>query len=180
MFTRNSALVLSVLLLGASLSILRSAQKGPGLGVVATPEQVAAWSLTILPDGTGLPEGSGTAAVGAKIYAQKCLACHGQDGAGKPNDKLVGGHGSISGKAPVKTVGSYWPYATTVFDYIRRAMPLLQPQSLTNDETYALTAYLLELNDIIDSDQVMDAQTLPKVKMPNVENFIWAYSPNQK
>ncbi|MDA0349075.1 MAG: cytochrome c [Verrucomicrobia bacterium] len=180
MFTRNRALALSALLLGTTISIVSSAQEGPGLGVAATPEQVAAWSLTILPDGSGLPEGSGTAEIGAQIYAQKCLACHGQNGVEGPNDKLVGGHGSISSDAPVKTVGSYWPYATTVFDYIRRAMPLMQPQSLTNDETYALTAYLLELNDIIDSDQVMDAQTLPKVKMPNVDNFFWAYSPNQK
>jgi S-disulfanyl-L-cysteine oxidoreductase SoxD len=175
MFTRNRLITLSALLLGISASMALSAQEGPKLGVVATPEQVAAWSLTILPDGTGLPEGSGTAMAGAQIYAQKCLACHGQTGTEGPNDKLVGGHGSISGDSPVKTVGSYWPYATTVFDYIRRAMPLTQPQSLTDDETYALTAYLLALNEIIDSDEVMNARSLPAVKMPNADNFFWAY-----
>ena len=91
------------------------------------------------------------------------------------NDRLVGGHGTIGGPAPTKTVGSYWPYATTLFDYIRRAMPYLQPQTLTDDETYALTAYLLYLNGIIDDDQVMDADTLPNVEMPNRENFVLAY-----
>ena len=112
---------------------------------------------------------------GGLCRAEKCVACHGKTGTEGPNDKLVGGHGTISGDRPVRTVGSYWPYATTVFDYIRRAMPLMQPQSLSNDETYALTAHLLELNGIIDSSEVMDAQTLPKVKMPNVDNFVWAY-----
>ncbi len=175
MFTRSLVFALGLILLGSSASIVCFAQEGPGLGVEATQEQVAAWSLTILPDGTGLPQGSGTAELGAKIYAEKCVACHGKTGTEGPNDKLVGGHGTISGDRPVRTVGSYWPYATTVFDYIRRAMPLMQPQSLSNDETYALTAHLLELNGIIDSSEVMDAQTLPKVKMPNVDNFVWAY-----
>ena len=152
-----------------------SAQESPGLGVPATAEQVAGWALTVLPDGTGLPAGSGTAAEGADIYAAKCLACHGEEGEGGPNDRLVGGHGSIGQDQPVKTVGSYWPYATTVFDYLRRAMPFTAPQSLTNDETYALTAYLLALNGIIEADDVMNAETLPAVEMPNAGNFFWAY-----
>ena len=152
------------------------AQEGPGLGVEVTPDQVAGWAISIGPDGTGLPTGSGTALAGAEVYASKCLACHGEEGSGQPNDRLVGGHDTLNGDAAVKTVGSYWPYATTVFDYIRRAMPLLQPQSLTNDETYAVTAYLLELNGIIGNGDIMNAETLPKVEMPNAGNFIWAYS----
>ncbi|HEY5566803.1 MAG TPA: cytochrome c [Gammaproteobacteria bacterium] len=150
------------------------AQEGPGLGVAATPEQVVGWAISILPDGTGLPAGSGTAAAGAEVYAEKCVACHGVDGAGMPNDQLVGGHGTIATATPVRTIGSYWPYATTVFDYIRRAMPLVAPQSLTNDETYALTAYLLHLNGIIDEGDVMNARTLPRVEMPNHDNFVRA------
>lgn len=180
MFTRNLTLALIALLLGVNVPMVNSAQEGPGLGVVATPEQVAGWSLSIFPDGTGLPEGSGTAETGAAIYAQKCVACHGPTGSEGPNDKLVGGHGSITSDAPAKTVGSYWPYATTVFDFIRRAMPMTEPQSLSKDDVYALTAYLLALNEIIDSDEVMNAQTLPQVKMPNADNFFWAYPGKRK
>lgn len=176
MFTRSFSSTLGLLLLGQSVLLVGLSQEGPGLGVVATPEQVAAWSITILPDGTGLPPGSGTAEDGELIYARHCLSCHGPTGIEGPNDKLVGGHGTISEDRPVRTVGSCWPYATTVFDYIRRAMPLTEPLSLlTNDGVYAVTAYLLALNGIIDDDEVMDAQTLPKVKMPNVDNFVWAY-----
>jgi cytochrome c len=151
---------------------IAGAQEGPRLGVVATPEQIEGWALTILPDGTGLPPGSGTARVGAELYAVKCLACHGAEGTGGVNDQLAGGHGTIATAAPVRTIGSYWPYATTVFDYVRRAMPLLQPQSLTNDETYALTAYLLHINGIIAEDDVIDARSLPRVEMPNRANFV--------
>lgn len=174
MSTRNR-LSLMVLLLGSSTMLVRSAQEGPNLGIVATPEQVAAWSLTIFPDGTGLPEGSGTAKEGELTYVRRCLSCHGPNGDDGPNNKLVGGHGSILSETPLKTVGSYWPYATTLFDYVRRSMPMDEPLFLTNDEVYAVTAYLLMLNDIIDSDTVMNAETLPQVKMPNAENFIWAY-----
>jgi len=147
------------------------AQEGPRLGVPATPEQVAGWDISIGPDGAGLPPGSGTAAAGKTVYDAKCLACHGVDGAGQPNDRLVGGQGTLRDAAPIRTLGSYWPYATTVFDYIRRAMPYVTPHTLTPDETYALTAYLLALNGIIEQDAVMDATTLPKVVMPNRANF---------
>jgi cytochrome c len=146
-------------------------QEGPRLGVPATPEQVAGWDISIGPDGAGLPPGSGTAAAGKTVYEAKCLACHGVDGAGQPNDRLVGGQGTLRDAAPIRTIGSYWPYATTVFDYIRRAMPYVTPHTLTPDETYALTAYLLALNGIIEQDAVMDATTLPKVVMPNRANF---------
>jgi mono/diheme cytochrome c family protein len=167
----RSSLLCATLAIGSAV-----AQEGPELGVEVTPDQVAGWAISIQPDGTGLPAGSGTVAAGAEVYATKCLVCHGQEGVDGPNDRLVGGHGTIATDSPVKTVGSYWPYATTVFDYIRRAMPLLQPQSLTNDETYAVTAYLLELNGIIDESDVMSAESLPEVEMPNSGNFVWAYS----
>jgi cytochrome c len=152
-----------------------AAQEGPGLGILATPEQVAGWDISIGPDGAGLPPGSGTAAAGKTVYEAKCLACHGVDGAGRPNDVLVGGQGTMRDAAPIRTIGSYWPYATTVFDYIRRAMPFVTPHSLTADETYAVTAYLLALNGVIGQDAVMDATSLPKVVMPNKANFDSAY-----
>jgi mono/diheme cytochrome c family protein len=147
--------------------------EGPGLGRTATPEEVAAWDISIGPDGAGLPPGSGTAVKGAAVFAEKCVACHSEKGAGKPNDQLVGGIGSLAGEQPpVKTVGSFWPYATTVFDYVRRAMPLTTTKSLSNDEVYAVTAYILQLNGIIGDGDVIDAQSLPKVKMPNRDGFI--------
>jgi cytochrome c len=152
-----------------------AAQEGPGLGVPATAEQVAGWDISIGPDGAGLPPGSGTAAAGKVVYEAKCLACHGVDGAGQPNDRLAGGQGTLREAAPIRTVGSYWPYATTVFDYVRRAMPYVTPHSLTPDETYAVTAYLLALNGVIAEDAVMDATTLPRVVMPNHSSFDSAY-----
>ena len=151
------------------------AQEGPGLGVPATAEQVAGWDISIGPDGAGLPPGSGTAAAGKAVYEAKCVACHGVDGAGRPNDQLVGGQGTLRDAAPIRTIGSYWPYATTLFDYVRRAMPYVTPHSLTADETYALTAYLLALNGVIDQTDVMNATTLPRVVMPNRDNFDSAY-----
>ena len=119
--------------------------------------------------------GKGTPATGAIVYEQKCQACHGAKGAGQRNDRLVGGQGTLTSKAPVRTIGSYWPYATTVFDYVRRSMPYIQPQSLTDNDVYAVTAYLLHLNGIIGETDEMNAQTLPKVKMPNQPNFIVVY-----
>lgn len=110
---------------------------------------------------------------------QRCQSCHGAKGAGQLNDRLVGGHGTLASKAPVRTVGSYWPYATTVFDYVRRAMPYTQWQSMTNDEVYAVTAYLLHHHGIIGEREEMNAQTLPKVKMPNRDNFVIIYRPGK-
>jgi cytochrome c553 len=150
----------------------------PGLGQTVTVAQIAGWDISIPPDGTGLPPGSGTAAKGALVYEQKCQACHGAKGAGQPNDRLVGGQGTLASKTPVRTIGSYWPYATTVFDYVRRAMPYAQPQSLTDDEVYAVTAYLLHLNGIIGETAEMSSRTLPAVRMPNRDNFIVVYPPN--
>jgi cytochrome c len=151
------------------------AQETPNLGRPATSAEIAGWDISIPPDGTGLPPGSGTPEQGAIVYVQKCQACHGEKGAGQPNDRLVGGQGTLTSANPVRTIGSYWPYATTVFDYVRRAMPYTQSQSLTNDEVYAVTAYLLHLNGIIRVQDVMNAQTLPQVQMPNREYFILAY-----
>jgi S-disulfanyl-L-cysteine oxidoreductase SoxD len=163
-----------LMLLGCSATA-GFAQQGPGLGAAITPGDLAPWDISIQTDGAGLPAGSGNAAQGAEIYAVKCIACHGAEGAGGPNDRLVGGQGTLAQLQQVRTVGSYWPYASTIFDYIRRAMPFQSPQSLTNDEVYALTAYLLALNGIIEHDEVMNARTLARVEMPNEDGFILAY-----
>jgi cytochrome c len=170
----RKSIVVSAALGGAWLAAAL-AQEGPGLGVPATPEQIAGWDISIGPDGAGLPPGSGTSTAGRAVYDAKCAACHGAEGAGRPNDVLVGGQGTLREAAPIRTIGSYWPYATTVFDYIRRAMPYVTPHSLTADETYAVTAYLLALNGVIGENDVMDATTLPKVEMPNRANFDSAY-----
>src|SRR4051794_3684821 len=149
--------------------------QGPGLGVPATEALVASWDVSIPADGTGLPAGSGTVAQGAQIFNTKCIACHGPEGAGAVNDRLVGGRGTLTSAAPVKTIGSYWPYATTLFDYVRRAMPYPAPHSLSDPEVYALVAYLLNLNGVIPQDAVMNATTLPQVQMPNRAGFERAY-----
>ena len=145
----------------------------PDLGRSATPEEIAVWDISIGPDGAGLPPGNGTPREGEAVYVAKCLPCHGEKGAGKPNDQLVGGLGSLTGdQTPVKTVGSFWPFATTLFDYVRRAMPFNAPRLLRDDEVYAVCAYILELNGIIAENAVMNAQTLAKVQMPNRDGFI--------
>ena len=151
----------------------------PDLGHPATPEEIAVWDISIGPDGAGLPSGNGTPQQGEAVYIEKCLACHGEKGAGKPNDQLVGGRGTLTGdQTPVKTVGSFWPDATTLFDYVRRAMPFNAPRSLSNDEVYAVCAYILQLNGIIAEDAVMNAQNLAKVQMPNRGGFV-PFSPQK-
>ena len=167
--------MLERLLLCAAIVAAPAAALGqtPQFGQPIAPADAATWDISIGPDGAGLPAGRGTVAQGEAVYAAKCQACHGEKGAGRPNDTLVGGLGTLApGKAPVKTVGSYWPYATTLFDYVRRAMPWDRPKSLTDDEVYAVSAYILNLNDIIGANDVMDAQSLPKVSMPNREGFV--------
>ena len=145
----------------------------PDLGRPATPEEISVWDISIGPDGAGLPPGNGTPQQGEAVYVAKCFACHGEKGSGKPNDQLVGGLGTLTGdQTPVKTVGSFWPYATTLFDYVRRAMPFNAPRSLSNDEVYAVCAYILQLNGIIDESAVMNAQNLAKVQMPNRDGFV--------
>jgi cytochrome c len=146
--------------------------RGPNLGRAPTAQEIRAADISIPPSGAGLPAGGGDAKQGAQVYAAKCLSCHGEKGAGKPADALVGGIGSLATPKPVRTVGSYWPYATTLFDYTRRAMPLQNPKSLTDDEVYAVSAYILYLNGIIAENAPMNAQTLPQVKMPNRDGFV--------
>ncbi len=155
---------------------LVSAQESPGLGEPVSADQIAEIDYVVLPNGDGLPDGAGTASDGATVYQRQCLACHGEEGTDGINDRLAGGHGSMTGNRPQKTVGSFWPYATTVFDYVRRSMPLASPGVLSNDELYAVTAYVLYINDIVGEDDEMNAQTLPAVKMPNRENFVRDYS----
>jgi len=147
--------------------------QAPQFGQAIAPSDIAPWDISIGPAGAGLPSGRGTATEGEVVYAANCQACHGEKGVGGPNDALVGGIGSLApGKAPVKTVGSYWPYATTLFDYIRRAMPFPESKSLTSDEVYAVSAYILSLNGIVGTNDVLDAQSLPNVRMPNRDGFI--------
>src|SRR5467141_1996907 len=149
------------------------AQQSPNLGKPISVEDLAAWDISIGPDGAGLPSGSGTVKQGEAVFMAKCQACHAEKGAGTPNDRLVGGQGSLPGDKPaIKTVGSYWPYATTLFDYVRRAMPYVESKTLKPDETYAVVAYILNLNGIVGDSDPINAQTLPNVKMPNRDGFV--------
>jgi cytochrome c len=179
MSTPKRIIVIAAAAVAACASLQPAPGKPPAFGAAASPEEIARSDISIPPSGAGLPAGSGTARQGAAVYAAKCLACHGEKGAGKPADALVGGIGSLAAAKPVRTVGSYWPYATTLFDYTRRAMPLTNPLSLTDNEVYAVSAYLLFLNGIIGEDAVMNAQTLPQVKMPNRDGFISDWPPRK-
>jgi len=145
---------------------------GPDLGAAPSAAMLAAMDISIPPSGAGLPGGSGSVVQGQKVYGEKCQACHGVKGEGKPADRLVGGTGSLASGKAIRTVGSYWPYATTLFDYTRRAMPTTAPRSLSDEEVYAVTAYVLFLNGIVPASAIMSAQTLPQVQMPNRDGFI--------
>lgn len=151
-----------------------------GFGTPATPEQIAGWNIDVAPDGKSLPPGHGTVQQGKNIYAAQCAVCHGANGEGGMGGALRGGDGTLGTAKPVRTVGSYWPYATTLFDYVRRAMPLTAPQSLTNEEVYAVTGYLLAMNGIVKEDETMDAETLTNVRMPNRDGFIEDERPDVK
>jgi cytochrome c len=153
-------------------TLVDGAPAAPNLGTPISPAEIAGWDISIMPDGSGLPPGSGTAAQGAPIFAAKCAVCHGEAGKGGTNAALVGGSPLTEGIDTTKTIANFWPYATTIFDFTRRAMPWTRPRSLTNDEVYALTAYILALNKLIGENDVMNAQTLPKVRMPNRDGFI--------
>ena len=142
-----------------------------GLGHPPTPAELKAWDIDVRGDGAGLPPGHGGVAQGKTLFADKCAGCHGDKGQGGVGPALAGGQGTLATAKPVKTVGSYWPYAPTLYDYIHRAMPFNAPQSLTPDETYALTAYVLNLNNIVPVGAVMDRVSLPKVEMPNRHGF---------
>lgn len=170
-------------LLAAGAAVGQQVQTGYGgpynYGTPATPAEIAAWDIDAMPDGRGLPAGSGTYAKGAEIYAGQCAACHGAKLEGVSNaalprgggDRLVGGRGTLNTPRFVMTVESYWPYATTLFDYVRRAMPYNAPGSLKIDEIYSVVAYILGEGNVIDKAAVMDAQSLPKVQMPNRDGF---------
>lgn len=161
---------------GLILSAASAAAQQPrfGLGTPALPEQIKAWDIDVRPDGAGLPPGQGTVSRGEKLYADQCGACHGEKGQNPTQgfDRLVGGKGTLATAKPVQTVGSYWPYATTLYDYVNRAMPFTMPNSLSPDEVYSIVAYVLYLNDIVPKDTVMNAEELKKVKMPNANGFI--------
>jgi S-disulfanyl-L-cysteine oxidoreductase SoxD len=143
-----------------------------GVGRPPTAAEVRAWDLTIRPDGQGLPPGRGTAALGQAVYAERCAACHGETGEDPKYSRLVGGQGTLATAQPIRTIGSFWQYAPTLWSYIRRAQPYDNPGSLTPDQVYAVTAYLLHRNGIIGEQDVMDATTLPRVQMPNRGGFV--------
>ena len=149
-----------------------SAYAGYGVGTPLSDQDLAAWNIDIAPDGRGLPAGSGDVATGARVFAAQCAACHGAQGQGLLGDALVGGRGTLASAKPKRTVGSYWPYATTLFDYIRRAMPFTAPESLSADDVYAVCAFLLNQNGIVPPDTRLDARSLPAVKMPNRDGFV--------
>jgi cytochrome c len=177
--------LVAAILVVAAVVVAQSPPRRVGLGTPATPEQIAAVDIDVGPDGDGLPPGGGSAREGADVYAQKCAACHGANGEGGTADPLVGAEPKETlpfgpdyerwrgGRPDVPfTIGNYWPYATTIFDYVRRAMPASAPGSLTADETYALTAWLLARNGIIADAAVMNAETLPRVRMPARARFV--------
>ena len=167
-------LFIFIILVGIPFS---AAGKGNGhhefhLGHIATDQEVRLWDIDAGPDGAGLPEGSGTVLDGVKVYARHCASCHGATGMEGPMPKLVGGQGTLASSQPVKTIGSYWPYATTLFDYINRAMPFTAPQSLAPNDIYAVVAWLLFRNGLIDEDTVMNKETLLQVRMLYRNGFI--------
>ena len=167
------------LLLGAALVAATSAGAAEpghfGYGRIATPEEIAGWDIDVRgDDGVGLPPGSGDVAKGTEVFAEQCAACHGTFGEGEGRfPKLAGGKGTLKLDRPEPTVGSYWPFAPTLWDYINRAMPMQAPHTLSADDVYALTAYILNLNDVVASEFVADRDSLPKVKMPNRDSFVW-------
>ena len=177
---RVSAAVVALAALAAigALPALCLAGESYGLGRTATPDEIAGWNIDVGPDGAGLPPGHGDVAQGHAIYDDKCSACHGPKGEGKPMDRLAGGLGTVFDIKGVRTVGSFWPYATTLFDFVRRAMPFNAPQSLTPDQVYAVCAYVLYLNGLLPQDATLDAKSLPKVEMPNRSHFVSAFAPD--
>jgi mono/diheme cytochrome c family protein len=158
-------IVLAVVVLACATAA--QAQGRYGIGRPATPAEIAGWNIDIDRYGNNLPPGSGSVSHGREVFDQQCAACHGARGEGGIGEQLVGGQGTLATPKPVKTVGSYWPYAPTLFDYIRRAMPQNAPESLSSDDVYAVSAYVLSLNGLLPADATLDAKTLSAIKMPN-------------
>lgn len=156
------------------------AQSSYGIGRTATPAEIAGWNIDVDRYGNNLPPGSGSVSHGREVFDQQCAACHGAKGEGGVGDRLVGGQGTLATPNPVRTVGSYWPYASTLFDYIRRAMPQNAPQSLSNEDVYAVSAYILHMNGLLSSEATLDAKTLSAIKMPNRNMFVGDSRPDIK
>ena len=176
--TLSAMTAVLVLGLGTGASLAQQGYGGPyGFGEAASEQEIAAVDIDAMPDGRGLPPGSGTYGEGREIFMTQCASCHGENLEGIPEvgiggDRLIGGRGSLASGSPVKTIESYWPYATTVFDYVKRAMPFHAPGSLTDDEVYGVIAFILGEAEIIGEDDVMNAETLPQVQMPNRDGFV--------
>jgi cytochrome c len=176
MFMRNSVLLFSLVFVNAQADKI----SGPNLGHPVSNTLVEKWNRDIFPNGEGLPAGSGTAKTGKHVYTQHCQMCHGVEGTGDSADELAGAQHTLTDDPPDKIIGNYWPYATTIFDFTRRSMPLHKPGKLSNNDLYAVTAYLLYLNGIISEHQSMNKKSLAQVKMPNRDGFINIYSEEQK
>ena len=172
-------LAIGALLLTAG-GMVAQAQTKYNFGQSATQAQIDAWNLDVFPDGRNLPSGQGSVLDGKQIYEARCASCHGNEGQGDYADRLAGGIGSLASSKAARTVGSYWPYATTLFDYIRRAMPLDAPQSLSDSEVYAVSGYVLYLNGLVPEDATVSAETLTSLKMPNRDGFVFDTRPDVK
>lgn len=158
--------------IGLSAVVTLAQAENFGIGTPATEAEIAGWNISVGPNGTNLPAGSGDTATGKALYEEKCVACHGEKGEGGIGDVLVGGQGTLASDKPVKTIGSYWEFATTIYDYVHRAMPQDAPQSLKPDEVYAITAYLLYMNGIVPEGTRLDKESLVAIKMPNRDGFV--------
>ncbi|MGB1801164.1 MAG: c-type cytochrome [Gammaproteobacteria bacterium] len=174
-------IILISALIAAGINLVNAEQQSPKLGQAVSSEEITKWDISVFPNGEGLPKGEGNVEQGKKIYQQHCVSCHGQDGLGTAaGDQLAGAQMSLTSEYPEQTIGTYWPYATTLFDVIRRSMPMTAPGSLTDNEVYAVTAYLLFLNNIIAKDDVMNSETLAKVTMPNEDGLVNVYEEEKK
>jgi len=171
---------LAVAIVVCAFASAAQAQSAYGIGRPATAAEIAGWNIDVGRDGSNLPTGSGSVSHGREVFAQQCSSCHGDNGEGGVGDRLVGGQGTIGTAKPVRTIGSYWPYAPTLFDYIRRAMPQNAPQSLSNEDVYAVSAYILNLNGLVGADAKLDAKSLAAIKMPNRDKFVGDARPDVK
>src|SRR4030081_3091161 len=172
--------IAALALLALACATPSQAQSPYAIGRAAAPAEIAGWNIDVDGQGNNLPPGSGSVSRGHEVFDQQCAACHGATGEGGVGDRLVGGKGTLATPKPVRTVGSYWPYAPTLFDYIRRAMPQNAPQSLSNDDVYAVSAYILNLNGLLPADATLDAKTLSAIKMPNRSMFVGDSRPDVK